>query len=231
MSMTPKLTSSTELPTSEAKWITLRKLTYQDAKGKEVESSFHQVFPDSAELLTSVYGSALNARRVNQRALTSTCDLTELPAGLVDEGETPEQAAFRELQEETGYKAHKVIESSPVVVSDPGMTNANMKLIVLDVELPDKMEYPEQKLEAGEFITTHVVELAKLDTELKGRVLSSFRCHLVIQQSLIRQNMQARHVNQVVTSEYLPMILLQGFFVDARLSHFASGYALARSLK
>ena len=41
-------------------------------------------------------------------------------AGLIDNGETPEQAAMRELEEETGYKADGVIESSPVVVSDPG---------------------------------------------------------------------------------------------------------------
>ncbi|KAJ3871186.1 NUDIX hydrolase domain-like protein [Lentinula edodes] len=31
--------------------------------------------------------------------------IIELPAGLVDEGETPEQAAIRELEEETGYNA------------------------------------------------------------------------------------------------------------------------------
>lgn len=40
--------------------------------------------------------------------------------GLVDEGETPEQAAIRELEEETGYKANSVIESSPLIVCDPG---------------------------------------------------------------------------------------------------------------
>lgn len=41
--------------------------------------------------------------------------------GLVDEGETPEQAAIRELQEETGFKADKVLETSTLMVSDPGM--------------------------------------------------------------------------------------------------------------
>lgn len=39
--------------------------------------------------------------------MTVLCDkcevlpYTELPAGLIDEGETPEQAAIRELEEET----------------------------------------------------------------------------------------------------------------------------------
>jgi 8-oxo-dGTP pyrophosphatase MutT (NUDIX family) len=38
----------------------------------------------------------------------------------VDGGETAEQAAIRELEEETGYKADGVLQSSPLIVSDPG---------------------------------------------------------------------------------------------------------------
>lgn len=48
------------------------------------------------------------------------------------------------------------------------MTTANMKLVVLNVDLADKMETPEQKLESGEFIVKRVVELSKLNEELKG---------------------------------------------------------------
>ena len=46
---------------------------------------------------------------------------TELPAGLIDDGETPEQAGIRELREETGYEAEGVIDSSAVLANDPGL--------------------------------------------------------------------------------------------------------------
>jgi ADP-ribose pyrophosphatase len=97
-----------------------------------------------------------------------TCKFTQSLIGLIDEGETPEQTAIRELEEETGLKADSVVESSPVVVSDPGMTNANMKLVVLNVTLEDKLELPDQKLEQGEFIVRKVIPVDRLYEELKG---------------------------------------------------------------
>ena len=56
------------------------------------------------------------------RFLFSCISLRNNFPGLIDEGETPEQAAFRELEEETGFKATEVVDSSPIIVSDPGWT-------------------------------------------------------------------------------------------------------------
>jgi 8-oxo-dGTP pyrophosphatase MutT (NUDIX family) len=44
----------------------------------------------------------------------------ELPAGLIDDDETPEAAAIRELREETGYEAEGVLDSSAILATDPG---------------------------------------------------------------------------------------------------------------
>jgi len=49
------------------------------------------------------------------------------------------------------------------------MTNANMKLVVLNVTLEDQLKLPEQKLEQGEFIVRKVIALNKLYDELKGK--------------------------------------------------------------
>ena len=55
----------------------------------------------------------------------------EMPAGLIDPKETIESTAFRELEEETGYKADGVIEISPLMVCDPGMPRIHTYGIIL----------------------------------------------------------------------------------------------------
>lgn len=61
----------------------------------------------------------------------------EFPAGLIDEGESPEQAGVRELKEETGYegKVCSIHDVSPVLSKQPGMTNATMKVCLLTLPL------------------------------------------------------------------------------------------------
>ena len=60
------------------------------------------------------------------------------------------------------------------------MTNANMQLVVVSVLLDDKLETPEPKLDAGEFIVTKTVELSKLSVELEGESPFLWICPILI---------------------------------------------------
>lgn len=53
----------------------------------------------------------------------------EFPAGLIDEGETPEAAAIRELKEETGLDVLEVILTLPAGYSSAGMTDEKVAVV------------------------------------------------------------------------------------------------------
>jgi ADP-ribose diphosphatase len=51
------------------------------------------------------------------------------PKGLIDPGETPEQAANRELKEEVGYGTNKLVKLKEVTLA-PGYFNAKMTILL-----------------------------------------------------------------------------------------------------
>jgi ADP-ribose pyrophosphatase len=54
------------------------------------------------------------------------------PAGLVDKGESIEQAGSRELFEETGLSMDRVLKTSPVIYSSSGLTDESVSLLFVE---------------------------------------------------------------------------------------------------
>ena len=81
--------------------------------------------------------------------------LLEIPAGLVEPGETPSQAASRELQEEIGQKANSM-EYLMDAYASPGFTNEKLSLFLATDLEPSSL--PQDDTEFIEVVTLPIEE-------------------------------------------------------------------------
>lgn len=77
----------------------------------------------------------------------------EIPAGKLDEGEKPEAAALRELEEETGYRARSLTHLHSFSTS-PGFAEE-----IVHLYFTDDLEKGEVQLDEDEFLTCEAITL------------------------------------------------------------------------
>lgn len=90
----------------------------------------------------------------------------ENPAGIIDEGETIEQAALRELKEETGYTGRIVFTGYPTE-SSAGMTGELVTPVVAVVDDTEENRHPIQHLDNAECIKIIELPADNLEEQLK----------------------------------------------------------------
>lgn len=113
-------------------------------KGQRGEYPYSYIKIKSGVVILPVYDGKIVTIRQYRHAFRDF--LYELPAGVIDEGETPEETAIRELYEETGFKAEKA-EYLGCFYPSPGATDEVIYLFSAECKGRDK-----QQLESSEQI-------------------------------------------------------------------------------
>lgn len=165
------------------KWIQLTKIQYKDGKGIQREwdcaertttaTDQQQQECDCVDIVALVKGGLDQTEEdryvlcVQYRPpLDSLC--VEFPAGLIDQGESAEEAALRELLEETGYIG-RVVKVSPLLALEPGMTNEIERLVFVEVDGHSKEnQRPRQQLQDEEEIEVILVPRSQLLATLES---------------------------------------------------------------
>ncbi|XP_072233741.1 ADP-sugar pyrophosphatase [Leuresthes tenuis] len=162
------------------KWVKLDKTTYVDPAGNT--RTWESVKRTTRQTNTDADGVgiiALLKRTLHKDCVVMVkqfrpplgCCSLEFPAGLIDEGETAEAAALRELKEETGYKG-EVVGVTPVTCLDPGLSNCTTQIVLVNIN-GDDMENinPTQQLGERTFVEVILLPLdefqAKIDDLLQ----------------------------------------------------------------
>ncbi|KAK7413319.1 ADP-ribose diphosphatase [Neonectria punicea] len=174
MSQASKIVSVEELDNTDARWINLVKINYEDGHGKpRAWEAMKRKGRPKTSIVDAVQVVAVLQRSSGPEVLLEkqfrpptgkVC--IEFPAGLMDEGETPEECALRELKEETGYIGEVVPERTgvrPVLMSAPASSSSTTFMInvKIDAKRPENQN-PVAQLEDGEFIECFWVPLKDL---------------------------------------------------------------------
>ncbi|XP_053572447.1 ADP-sugar pyrophosphatase [Bombina bombina] len=167
-----------EEPVMKGKWVELYKTTYGDHEGKtrtwETVKRATRIEGNSADgvaiipvLQRTLHYECMVLIKQFRPPMGSYC--LEFPAGLIDKNETPQQAALRELEEETGYQG-EVIECSPVACMDPGLSNCTTHVVTVHINGDDPVNNkPKPKLEFAETILLPKFELRKRIDDLLSK--------------------------------------------------------------
>jgi len=85
------------------------------------------------------------------------------PAGLIDDGESVEDAAYREIKEETGFSLFGINRVSPFVYNSAGLTDEAIAIVYCEA----RGGVGEPDLQDSEDITTYVATRAEVSDLLK----------------------------------------------------------------
>ena len=131
-------------------WLTARRDVTQLPDGRINHEYYVLEYPDWVNIIAITKDGEMVMERQYRHALGNTC--YELPCGVIEEGETPLEAARRELLEETGYAGGEWSEWMTLSPNPATSTNLAHSFLAVGVE-----KVSAQHLDATEDIAVYLL--------------------------------------------------------------------------
>ncbi|KAM7136988.1 LOW QUALITY PROTEIN: ADP-sugar pyrophosphatase-like [Molossus nigricans] len=184
---------------AEGKWVKFEKTTYMDLTGKTRTWETVKYATRKGQSADGVTIIPVLQRTLHYEGIVLVKQFcppmgsySEFPAGLIDDNESPEAAALRELAEETGYKSD-IAECSPVICMDPGLSDCTTHIVTVTIH-GDEAENVRPKAKPGDGEFVEVISLPKNDLMNKPEALVAEE-HLTVDVRVYSYALALKHAN------------------------------------
>lgn len=155
----------------ESKIFTITEEVATDPDGFEIKRAIVR-HPGSAVVL--VIDEESRFLLVKQFRLPAEQYMWELPAGKLDEGETPLEAAQRELKEETGFRAKQWKKLASFYPS-PGFLAEHMTIYAaLELTAGEREEMEDERIEMEWMTSAQIEEMIRTGKLIDGKTLIGY---------------------------------------------------------
>ena len=124
----------------EGKEIRVRRDTIQTAAGAPVEKAIVER-PDEVLIIPQISSGEILLVKQFRRGVREI--LLELPGGKIGKGESALEAAHRELEEETGYRAEKMEKLKEVLINPSWLTSKHTFFLAQELALVPQPKVPD----------------------------------------------------------------------------------------
>ncbi len=139
-----------------------------------IEDFYTVTIPDASLIVAVTYDNKMVLKKVYRYACGE--DVIECPAGMIESGEHPYEAAQRELLEETGYKSDDWQYLGYTWESTSKLTN-KMHLFLAK----NCVKVSEQNLDKNEFIELLCVDMVEaIQMVMDGRINANSSAHAIL---------------------------------------------------
>ena len=130
---------------------------------------------DGVEVIPIVYYPKSNKPNclliIQQFRVPINAKVWQFPTGIIDSGETPDVSAIRELKEETGFIAEKVLHVNKRIASCPDIADTYVQSVTVLINGDDEInQNPIQDLGPSEDIAPVLVPLNELEKFIMEKV-------------------------------------------------------------